>query len=121
MVWLFTFDKSLYYDIEYDWFINDEFVETTKATDEFVWQLPLTDSDKARIRKSEVADLNNSPGRDGYMIFAGGFVGEFAEDTPWIHLDIAGTSDATAAHDLGPKGGTGAMVRSVAMFVADFK
>ena len=94
-----------------------KFVETSKETGEFVWQLPLTESDKKRIRKSDLADLNNSPGRDGHMIFAGGFVGEFAEDTPWIHLDIAGTSDATAAHDLGPKGGTGAMVRTVAQFI----
>ena len=94
-----------------------KFVETSKETGEFVWQLPLTENDKKRIRKSDLADLNNSPGRDGHMIFAGGFVGEFAEDTPWIHLDIAGTSDATAAHDLGPKGGTGAMVRTVAQFI----
>lgn len=98
-----------------------KFVEVTKETDEFVWQLPLTESDKKRIRKSDMADLNNSPGRDGHMIFAGGFVGEFAEDTPWIHLDIAGTSDAQAAHDLGPKGGTGVMVRSLAKFIETFK
>lgn len=96
------------------------FVEVTKETDEFVWQLPLTENDKKRIRKSDMADLNNSPGRDGHMIFAGGFVGEFAEDTPWIHLDIAGTSEAQAAHDLGPKGGTGVMVRSVAKFISKF-
>ena len=51
------------------------------------------------------------------MIFGGGFVGEFAEDTPWIHLDIAGTSDASSAHDLGPKGGTGVMVRTLATLV----
>ena len=96
-----------------------QFVKASKKTGEFVWQLPLTESDKKRIRKSDVADLNNSPGRDGHMIFAGGFVGEFAEGTPWIHLDIAGTSDATTAHDLGPKGGTGAMVRTVAQFILD--
>lgn len=91
---------------------NDEaffesFLEAAQETGEFVWRLPLTESDKKRIRKSDVADLNNSPGRDGHMIFGGGFVGEFAEETPWIHLDIAGTSHAAAAHDLGPKGGTG--------------
>lgn len=100
---------------------NDEaffkgFMEAAAQTGEFVWQMPLTESDKKRIRKSDVADLNNSPGRDGHMIFAGGFVGEFAEDTPWIHLDIAGTSDATAPHVLGPKGGTGVMVRTMATF-----
>lgn len=101
---------------------NDEaffesFLEASVESGEFVWRLPLTENDKKRIRKSDVADLNNSPGRDGHMIFGGGFVGEFAGDTPWIHLDIAGTSDAEAPHDLGPKGGTGAMVRTLAMLV----
>lgn len=95
----------------------EEFMEATVDTNEFVWRLPLTESDKKRIRNSELADLNNSPGRDGHMIFGGGFIGEFAEDTPWIHLDIAGTSDAGAAYDLGPKGGTGVMVRTLASFI----
>jgi len=95
----------------------EEFMQASMETDEFVWRLPLTENDKKRLRKSEVADLNNSPGRDGHMIFGGGFVGEFAGDTPWIHLDIAGTSDANAAHDLGPKGATGVMVRTLATLV----
>ncbi|MGM0898663.1 MAG: leucyl aminopeptidase [Bacillota bacterium] len=92
-------------------------LDVSKTTGEFVWQLPLTENDKKRLRKSDVADLNNSPGRDGHMIFGGGFVGEFVGDTPWIHLDIAGTSHADAAHDLGPSGGTGAMVRTLALFI----
>lgn len=101
---------------------NDEafyrsFVEAANKTDEFVWQLPLTENDKKRIRKSDVADLNNSPGGDGHMIFGGGFIGEFVGDTPWIHLDIAGTSDAMNAYDFGPKGGTGVMVRTLATFI----
>lgn len=95
----------------------EEFMHASLETGEFVWRLPLTESDKKRIRKSEVADLNNSPGRDGHMIFGGGFVGEFVGDTPWIHLDIAGTSDASAAHALGPKGGTGVMVRTLATLI----
>jgi len=100
---------------------NEEFFETfmesSLETGEFVWRLPLTESDKKRIRKSDVADLNNSPGGDGHMIFGGGFVGEFVEETPWIHLDIAGTSDTKSAHDFGPKGGTGVMVRTLATLV----
>ncbi len=101
---------------------NDEdffetLMEASIETGEFVWRLPLTENDKKRIRKSDVADLNNSPGRDGHMIFGGGFVGEFVGDTPWIHLDIAGTSGASASHDLGPKGGTGAMVRTLATLI----
>ena len=56
----------------------EEFMQASMETGEFVWRLPLTENDKKRIRKSDVADLNNSPGRDGHMIFGGGFVGEFA-------------------------------------------
>ena len=95
----------------------EEFMQASIETGEFVWRLPLTENDKKRLRKSDVADLNNSPGRDGHMIFGGGFVGEFVGDTPWIHLDIAGTSDASAAHDLGPKGATGVMVRTLATLI----
>lgn len=95
----------------------EAFMEATVETGEFVWRLPLTEKDKKRIRKSAVADLNNSPGSDGHMIFGGGFVGEFAENTPWIHLDIAGTSDTKSAYDLGPAGGTGVMVRTLANFI----
>ena len=79
--------------------------------------MPLTENDRKRLRKSDVADLNNSPGRDGHMIFGGGFVGEFVGDTPWIHVDIAGTSEAASPHVLGPKGATGVMVRTLATFV----
>ena len=95
----------------------EEFLGASVETGEFVWRLPLTENDKKRLRKSDVADLNNSPGRDGHMIFGGGFVGEFVGNIPWIHLDIAGTSDAASAHDLGPKGATGVMVRTLATVV----
>lgn len=95
----------------------NEFHEATEETNEFTWLMPLTENDKKRIRQSDVADLNNSPGRDGHMIFGGGFIGEFVGDTSWIHLDIAGPSDAMAPHDLGPKGGTGVMVRSLAAYI----
>lgn len=95
----------------------EQFMEAALETDEFVWRLPLTENDKKRLRKSDVADLNNSPGRDGHMIFGGGFVGEFAGDTPWIHLDIAGTSSTSAAHALGPKGATGVMVRTLSTLI----
>ena len=43
----------------------EEFMQAAMETGEFVWRLPLTESDKKRLRKSDVADLNNSPGRDG--------------------------------------------------------
>ncbi|WP_335870340.1 leucyl aminopeptidase [Bacillus sp. 2205SS5-2] len=99
----------------------EQMLEASFEAGEFMWRLPYTESDKKRVRKSPVADLNNSPGRDGHAIFGGAFVGEFTEGTPWVHLDIAGTATSKSAHDLGPSGGTGAMVRTLALFVEKFE
>ncbi|WP_046176502.1 leucyl aminopeptidase [Domibacillus indicus] len=73
----------------------EEVLEASREAGEMIWRLPLTEYDKKRIRKSDVADLNNSPGRDGHAIMGGGFIGEFAENTPWVHLDIAGSAELT--------------------------
>ncbi|WP_050182979.1 leucyl aminopeptidase [Domibacillus robiginosus] len=73
----------------------EEVLEASHEAGEMIWQLPLTDYDKKRIRTSDVADLNNSPGREGHAIMGGGFIGEFAESTPWVHLDIAGSAELT--------------------------
>ncbi|MFD3448823.1 leucyl aminopeptidase [Microbacteriaceae bacterium 4G12] len=98
----------------------EKVLEASMETDEPMWLLPIFDRDKDRVRNSKLADLNNSPGRDGHAIMAGTFLGEFAEDTPWVHLDIAGTSDTKSEHDLGPAGGTGVMVRTLATLVECF-
>ncbi|ERJ12486.1 leucyl aminopeptidase [Haloplasma contractile] len=95
-----------------DAFLN-EFKIATEQLNEPVWQLPITDHFKERVRKSNVADFNNSPGRDGHAAFAGTLIGEFVGSTPWIHLDIAGTSNRKSDYLLGPAGGTGVMVRSI--------
>ena len=81
--------------------------------DERIWQLPHDQEYRDRL-KSSVADLINSTGRHGHALMAGLFIGEFAEETPWVHLDIAGTAFLDKAHDLGPKGGTGVMTRTLA-------
>lgn len=93
----------------------EEVLEASNEAGEFIWRLPLTEKDKQRIRSSKIADLNNSPGREGHAIMGGGFVGEFAEDTPWVHLDIAGTADSSKASALGPAGATGVMARTLAL------
>ncbi|AZU63810.1 leucyl aminopeptidase [Neobacillus mesonae] len=101
--------------------LYEQVLEASMEAGEQMWQLPLFESEKERVRNSEVADLNNSPGREGHAIVAGAFIGEFAEGTPWVHLDIAGTATASKAHDLGPAGATGAMVRTLALFVERFE
>ncbi|SFB12910.1 MULTISPECIES: leucyl aminopeptidase [unclassified Bacillus (in: firmicutes)] len=99
----------------------EQVLEASFEAGEPVWQLPIFEKDKERVRGSKIADLNNSPGRDGHAIMAGAFIGEFAEDTPWVHLDIAGTATASKDSDLGPSGATGAMTRTLAIFVERFE
>ncbi len=92
----------------------------SQHTGETIWQLPITEKDKKKVRSSKVADLNNSPGREGHAIMAGTFLLEFAENTPWIHLDIAGTATTNAGGAYGPSGATGVMVRTLAQLIRDF-
>lgn len=95
-------------------------LEASSEAGERIWRLPIFEDDKEKVRNSKIADLNNSPTREGHAIMGGAFIGEFAEDTPWVHLDIAGTSTAKSEHDLGPSGATGVMVRTLATFVQRF-
>ncbi|MBM7586235.1 leucyl aminopeptidase [Bacillus pakistanensis] len=99
----------------------EQVLESSFEAGEFIWRLPYTDNDKKRVRNSKIADLNNSPGREGHAIMGGAFVGEFVENTPWVHLDIAGTATSKADHELGPSGGTGVMARTLALLVERFE
>lgn len=103
---------------------NESFMENVLLAageaGEYLWRLPNFEPYKEMLKTSDVADLNNSPGRLGGCITAGLFVGEFAGETPWVHLDIAGTAWASKNSDLGPKGGTGSMVRTLATLAKNF-
>jgi leucyl aminopeptidase len=70
------------------------------------WELPMWDDYKELI-KSDVADIKNSGGRPAGTITAALFLKEFADEYPWVHLDVAGT--AYTESDLGtvPRGPTG--------------
>jgi leucyl aminopeptidase len=80
------------------------------------WELPMWDDFKELI-KSDVADIKNSGGRPAGTITAALFLKEFAEDYPWVHLDVAGT--AYTESDLGtiPRGPTGIPVGTFVEFV----
>ncbi len=94
---------------------NTFYKELEKAftsTGEKMWNLPNFDDYKTLI-KSDIADLKNTGGRYGGTITAGLFVGEFVENKPWLHLDIAGPAYITVPWDYCPKGGTGAGVRTL--------
>ncbi|HKC84515.1 MAG TPA: leucyl aminopeptidase, partial [Blastocatellia bacterium] len=69
----------------------DKILAAAKKAGEKVWQLPL-DKDYREQIKSEIADIKNVGGRKAGTITGAYFIREFAEDTPWAHLDIAGTA-----------------------------
>jgi leucyl aminopeptidase len=105
-------------------FANDEkmYERFSRAEDqagEKFWRLPLDDEYKEVIR-SGIADIVNSGGRWGGAINAAMFLKEFAEDTPWLHLDIAGTAWTEEAKPWIAKGPSGIGVRSLVEFVKDF-
>jgi leucyl aminopeptidase len=90
-----------------------------EATDEPVWQLPL----EQRYRKeldSPVADLRNLGGANGGAITAALFLAEFAGDTPWAHIDIAGTAQSTGDSGWRTAGTTGFGARLLAQLALDF-
>jgi leucyl aminopeptidase len=66
--------------------------EASARTGELVWRLPLHE-DFAEMVKGKVAQLTNLPARTGASSVVGGeFLHHFVGDTPWAHLDIAGTA-----------------------------
>ncbi len=76
-------------------FANDDnffqqFAKATETAGEKMWRLPLDDEYFEQIRGT-VGDILNTGGRYGGAITAAMFLKEFVDETPWIHLDIAGT------------------------------
>jgi len=77
---------------------------------ERVWELPLYDEYEKMI-KSDIADVKNIGGRYAGAITAGWFLRKFADDFPWVHLDIAGTAILEENGDYTQRGGSGVGVR----------
>jgi leucyl aminopeptidase len=105
-------------------FANDDamyerFHKANEEAGEKMWRLPLDDEYKENI-KSTIADIVNSGGRWGGAINAAMFLKEFAEDTPWIHLDIAGTAWMEDQKPWIAKGPSGIALRSLVEFVKGF-
>ncbi len=81
-----------------------------------IWRLPLDRAYREQL-DSEVADLKNVGGRPGGTITAACFLAEFVGDTPWAHLDIAGTAYGKASKAYQRDGPTGNPCRLLAEWV----
>lgn len=92
--------------------LMDKVIAAGKASGEKIWQFPMWDEYKEQI-KSSVADIKNTGGREAGSITAALFLAEFAEDTPWVHLDMAGTDNSSKDNGVFVKGATGIPVRTL--------
>ncbi len=96
---------------------NEEWGDTVEAASkragESTWPLPLPKEYRKMI-DSEIADMKNiSHGGFGGALTAGLFLQEFVNDVPWVHLDIAGPSRASADDGYVRRGGSGFGVRTL--------
>jgi leucyl aminopeptidase len=98
-----------------DAFVAD-FLRVANASGERYWHMPLYDEFSATV-KSDFADLRNSTGREAGSLTAGAFLKSFVGNTPWIHLDIAGTGYLDKETPYQAKGATGYPVRALVAYV----
>jgi leucyl aminopeptidase len=94
----------------------DRFLESTRAVGEKMWPMPM-DEEYQEMIKSDIADIRNTgSGKGGGASTGAWFIKEFAEDTPWIHLDIASTCWVDEGRPWLAKGPTGVAIRSIVDF-----
>jgi leucyl aminopeptidase len=99
--------------------IYQRFCKAAERSGEKFWRLPLDQEYFEQIRSS-IGDIMNTGGRYGGAINAAMFLKEFVDETPWIHLDIAGTAWMDEKKSWIAKGPSGIAVRSLVEFVRTF-
>lgn len=93
-------------------FSNDDalcnaFLKAAKTEDEGAWRMPLGKG-YDKLLKSRIADMKNIGGRPAGSVTAAQFLQRFVKDeTPWIHLDIAGVALIKGNTTYAPSGATG--------------
>ena len=103
---------------------NDELAEKVMTagsmSGEPSWRLPL-DEEYAKQIESEVADIKNVGGKAGGTITAAAYLEKFVGETPWAHLDIAGTAWEFTKKSYVPDGPSGIGVRTLVEFVRNWQ
>ncbi|HNU72460.1 MAG TPA: leucyl aminopeptidase, partial [Thermodesulfobacteriota bacterium] len=103
---------------------SDELLErieqASERSGEKVWPLPLWEEYADHI-KSDIADFKNVGNRTAGAIVGGVFLSKFVNDTPWVHLDIAGPAWQDKGKPYTPKGATGFGVRLLIELLAGWQ
>jgi leucyl aminopeptidase len=92
--------------------LAEALIRAGKAAGELMWRFPLIEEYKEEL-KSNVADIKNTGNRAGGAISAAEFLHFFVEDTPWAHIDMAGTDDSDKDKGIWVKGSTGIPTRTL--------
>ncbi len=92
--------------------LMDTVMEASKISGEPMWQLPTNEEYKKAL-KGTIGDLKNTTGGEASALRAGLFLEEFVDNTPWVHLDIAGTSYLEKGRNYLPQGATGVPVKTL--------
>src|SRR5438046_1008525 len=99
---------------------TDKLLASAKATGEKMWQLPMDDEYRELI-KGSFADIQNiSSGKGGGATIGAMFIKEFTGDSPWIHLDIAGTAWNDDTKPWLAKGPTGVGLRTLVHLIMSY-
>jgi len=95
-----------------------ELAAAGEAVGEKVWRMPLAKA-YDKLIDSKNADMKNIAGRHGGAITAAQFLQRFIKDTPWAHIDVAGTAMDSTRNEINPSWGAGWGVRLLDRLVAD--
>jgi leucyl aminopeptidase len=98
----------------------DRIKEASNATAERVWEMPIWDDHRERM-KSPIADLVNSGGKPAATITASAFLENFVGDWPWAHIDIAYCDLERNGKPHTPKGATGFGLRLLVELLSNWK
>ena len=99
--------------------LADRLIKAGVETGEKVWRMPLS-PEYDKLIDSQFADVKNTGGRHGGSITAAQFLQRFVDDTPWAHLDIAGTAMGAPKSDINQSWGSGYGVRLLERLVAEY-
>jgi len=94
--------------------------KASEASGEKVWPMP-SGEEYAKEMKSKIADLKNIGSRWGGACTAAAFLGQFAGDTKWAHLDIAGVWSFEKATEFTSEGASAFGVRLLTTYVTRLK